>query len=500
MNHSNARSRNLPVVALVGRPNVGKSTLFNRLTKSRDALVADLPGLTRDRKYGRARFGGQEFIVIDTGGITGDEEGVDGKMAEQSLRAAEEADVVLFMTDARAGVVSSDMEIAGRLRRMGKQVFLTVNKTDGLDAPSALAEFHQLGLGDPIPISATQNRGLKTLVQSFLEPFVDAEAEEQEPSLQDGGDEDRNITLEAEAGQSIRIAVIGRPNVGKSTLVNRLLGEERVVVFDLPGTTRDSIYIDMERRGQAYTLIDTAGVRRRAKVHEAVEKFSIIKTLQAIEDAHVVIMVIDAREGVTEQDMGLLGYVLDAGRSLVVAVNKWDGLDAEQKQAVKEAVKRRLQFVDFAEKHMISALHGTGVGDLFDAAKRAWQSAHVKMTTRQLTEWLQEAQYAHQPPLVHGRRIKLRMAHPGGHNPPWIVIHGNQTRSLPLSYRRYLGNFFREKLKLVGTPVRFEFKSGENPYAGKKNALNERQLKKRSRLIKFVKKSEKKRKKQKTRG
>ncbi len=496
----------LPVIALVGRPNVGKSTLFNRMTKSRDALVANLPGLTRDRQYGHATFEGQPYIVIDTGGISGDEVGVDGKMAVQSLQAAEEADVVLFLTSAKEGITSGDHAIVKQLRAMEKTALLVVNKTDGINSELVVNEFFDLGFGEPYPIAATQNRGvLKLLAQTFekiqqqrSETEIPADAEikspiEQEVEAPDGKPEKSKPKFQLpSADEPIKMAIIGRPNVGKSTLVNRMLGEERVVVFDLPGTTRDSIYIDMERRGQKYTLIDTAGVRKRGKIKEAVEKFSVVKTLQAIESAHVVIMVIDAREGVSDQDMSLLGFVIDSGRSLVIAINKWDGLDKDVKDEVKETLKRRLQFVDFAKTHFISALHGTGVGDLFNSVVKAYRSAHIKMTTGKLTDWLIEAQHKHQPPLVHGRRIKLRMAHAGGHNPPWIIIHGNQTASLPLTYQRYLSNFFRDKLKLVGTPVRFEFKSGDNPFKGKKNVLSDRQKLKKERNIKYHKKKQSK--------
>lgn len=492
----------LPVIALVGRPNVGKSTLFNRMTKSRDALVANLSGLTRDRQYGHATFEGQPYIVIDTGGISGDEVGVDGKMAEQSLQAAREADVVLFLTSAKEGITAGDHAIVKQLRSMEKTALLVVNKTDGLNSELVTNEFYDLGFGEPQPIAATQNRGiLKLLSNTFQkipqfhpETHIESEAALEPDSLitAELTEQPQPVTKSISVDEPIKMAIIGRPNVGKSTLVNRMLGEERVVVFDSPGTTRDSIYIDMERRGQKYTLIDTAGVRKRGKIKQAVEKFSVVKTLQAIESAHVVIMVIDAREGLSDQDMSLLGFVIDSGRSLVIAINKWDGLDKDVKDEVKQTLKRRLQFVDFAKIHFISALHGTGVGDLFNSVVKAYRSAYTKMTTGKLTDWLIEAQHKHQPPLVHGRRIKLRMAHAGGHNPPWIVIHGNQTASLPLTYQRYLSNFFREKLKLVGTPVRFEFKSGDNPFKGKKNVLSDRQKLKKERNIKYHKKKQSK--------
>ncbi len=500
----------VPVIALVGRPNVGKSTLFNRLTRTRDALVANLSGLTRDRQYGHAHFAEHNFIVIDTGGISGGEEGVDGKMARQSLQAAEEADVVLFLGDARTGVTTADHLIVDQLRVLQKPSLLVVNKIDGVDPDSAISEFFDLGFGVPIPIAASQNRGIQRLLTTTFEALLahrakldltsasepdgdDVQAAETSTTTITGpGDDDAPKARVDWRDTSVKLAIIGRPNVGKSTLVNRMLGEERVVVFDLPGTTRDSIYIDMERRGKHYTLIDTAGVRKRGRIKEVVEKFSVVKTLQAVEDAHVVVMVVDAREGIAEQDLSLLGFVLDSGRSLVIAINKWDGMTSEQRAEVKEALSMRLQFVEFAKLHFISALHGSGVGDLFDSVQDAWRSANVTMTTRKLTDWLVEAQYRHQPPMVHGRRIKLRMAHAGGHNPPWIIIHGNQTRLIPPVYQRYLSNFFRTKLHLVGTPVRFEFKSSENPFAGRHNALNAHQKAKRQRMIQHIKRKEKK--------
>lgn len=476
----------LPVIALVGRPNVGKSTLFNRLTRSRDALVANLSGLTRDRQYGHATYKDNSFIVIDTGGISGDEVGVDGKMAEQSLMAADEADLVLLLTSAKEGVTASDYEIVNQLRTREKAAMLVVNKTDGMNADTVLSEFYDLGFGEPFAIAASQNRGVQKLLENAFQLL-----HQQHPEMvSDNDSPDTSETDESEQtelDEAIKMAIIGRPNVGKSTLVNRMLGEERVVVYDLPGTTRDSISIDMDRHGQKFTLIDTAGVRKRGKIKMAVEKFSVVKTLQAIESAHVVIMVIDAREGVSDQDMSLLGFVIDSGRSLVVAINKWDGLEADYKESIKEDLKRRLQFVSFAKTHFISALHGTGVGDLFGSVVKSYRSAHIKMTTTKLTDWLIEAQHKHQPPMVKGRRIKLRMAHAGGHNPPWIVIHGNQTAALPLSYQRYLSNFFRDQLKLVGTPVRFEFKSGDNPYKSNRNTLTKRQQYKKDRQIKFYK-------------
>ncbi len=459
-----------PVLALVGRPNVGKSTLFNRLTKSRDALVADQPGLTRDRKYGEGKLGRRDYIVIDTGGLSGEMEGIDRQMARQSWLAVEEASAVLFLVDAKSGLTPADETIARRLRQSGKPVFLVVNKGEGLDPAVAAAEFHALGFGEPRVIAAVHGQGVKSLIEAVLPAESPVEAEDEA------------------AEEGIRIALVGRPNVGKSTLLNRILGEERVVVYDMPGTTRDSVFVPFERDGQRYLFIDTAGVRRRSRVKEAVEKFSIIKTLQAIDAAQVVIMVLDAREGIGEQDAHLLGYILDAGRAVVVAVNKWDHLSPEQRDKVRRELDRKLSFLDFARVHFISALHGTGVGELFDSVQRAYRSAMVQVPTPRLTRLLEDAVTAHPPPLVRGRRIKLRYAHQGGKNPPVIVIHGNQTDAVPDSYRRYLGNLFRKQLRLEGTPLRIEFRSGENPFAGRRNRLTRRQREKRRRLMRFVKK------------
>ena len=505
-----------PVVALVGRPNVGKSTLFNRLTRTRDALVADFPGLTRDRKYGQAHLAGYDFIVIDTGGIDGTEEGVEEKMAEQSLLAIEEADIVLFLVDARAGLTSADIGIANYLRqRQNKTTVVVANKVDGIDADSHCAEFYQLGLGEIAQIAASQGRGITSLMEHVLAPFAEQMAETTEESAVentdvpsevaefDEWDEDFDFSNEEDTAlldeelaqeqtpdnQNIKIAIVGRPNVGKSTLTNRILGEDRVVVYDMPGTTRDSIYIPMERDGQNYTLIDTAGVRKRGKVHLAVEKFSVIKTLQAIQDANVVLLVIDARENISDQDLSLLGFILNAGRSLVIVVNKWDGLDTDVKDRVKSELDRRLDFIDFARVHFISALHGSGVGNLFDSVKEAYECATQKMTTSMLTRILQIAVDEHQPPMISGRRVKLKYAHPGGYNPPIIVIHGNQVDKLPDSYKRYLSNHFRRSLKIIGSPIRMQFQEGNNPFAGKRNKLTPNQLRKRKRLMKFIKKS-----------
>lgn len=490
----------IPVVALVGRPNVGKSTLFNRLTRTRDALVADFPGLTRDRKYGRAELEEHEFIVIDTGGIDGTEEGVETKMAEQSLAAIEEADVVLFLVDGRAGLTSADEAIAKHLRSREKPTFLVVNKVDGIDADSACSEFWSLGVDAMYQIAAAQNRGVTALMERALAPFAEnmkkaelAEGEEQEVSIEDLTSvediEKANLSeADAEAAykrlqeQPIKLAIIGRPNVGKSTLTNRILGEERVVVYDMPGTTRDSIYIPMERDGQEYVLIDTAGIRRRKNMHQAVEKFSVIQTLKAVEDANVVLLVIDARENISDQDLSLLGFALNAGRSLVIAVNKWDGLDNDVKERVKSELDRRLGFVDFARIHFISALHGTGVGHLYESVIEAYQSATKRISTSLLTRIMQMAQDDHQPPMIRGRRVKLKYAHAGGYNPPIIVVHGNQVNELPGSYKRYLMNYYRKSLEMMGTPIRIQFQNSENPFETKKQKLTVSQERQRKRL------------------
>ena len=457
----------LPVIALVGRPNVGKSTLFNRLTRTRDALVADQPGLTRDRKYGVGKMGSSAYLVVDTGGISGDAEGIEILMEQQVQLAIGEADHILFLVDAREGCAAGDLAIAQELRKKGKPITLVVNKSDGVDIDLTSAEFYSLGLGEPHSIAAAHGMGVRSLIEEVLSSLPEVEPVEEE--------------------SGIRLAVVGRPNVGKSTLVNRLLGEERVLAFDMPGTTRDSIFIPLEHNEQRYTLIDTAGVRRRARIHEAIEKFSIIKTLQAIEQSNVVLLVLDAQLGIGEQDATLAGHILDSGRALVVVINKWDGLSAEERDEVKSELERKLPFLDFAKHHFVSALKGTGVGKLFATVDAAYANATADLPTPQLTRILEQAIEQHQPPLVHGRRIKLRYAHQGGRNPPIVVIHGNQTESVPKAYERYLINRFRAVLKLDGTPLRLEFRSGDNPYEGRKNKLTDRQIRKRRRLKQFTK-------------
>ena len=485
----------LPVVALVGRPNVGKSTLFNRLTRTRDALVADFPGLTRDRKYGQAKIEENEFIVIDTGGITGDEQGIDALMAGQSLQAIEEADAILFLVDARVGMTIADEAIADHLRKQDKNVFIVANKTDGIDADSACGEFYALGLGEVYHIAAAHGKGVRQMIETALDGFFDEVVVDQEGDDLDIEpeylEEDEDALLkEQERLQNlpIKLALIGRPNVGKSTLTNRILGEERVLVYDMPGTTRDSIYIPMTRDDREYILIDTAGVRKRKKVNETVEKFSVIKTLKAIEDSNVVMLIIDARDGISDQDLSLLGYTLNAGRSLVIAVNKWDGMSEYDKERVKSELDRRLGFVDFAKIHFISALHGTGVGHLYESVEEAYESSTKRISTSMLTRIMGMAVDDHQPPMVQSRRVKLRYAHAGGYNPPLIVIHGNQVKKLADSYKRYLMNYFRRSLGIMGTPIRIEFREGSNPFEGRRNKLTPNQMHKRKRMMKFHKK------------
>lgn len=460
----------LPVIALVGHPNVGKSTLFNRLTASRDALVADQPGLTRDRQYGLGRLGGFPYLVVDTGGLVGNEEGLEQLMAGQAWAAVQEADLVIFLVDVKDGLSAADESIANRLRRLNIPVRLVVNKAERLDPAVATAEFHALGLGNPRAISAAHGQGITPLIEELAELLPPpADQPEQQP------------------GDALKVAIVGRPNAGKSTLVNQLLGEERVLAYDQPGTTRDAIRIPFERHGKDYILIDTAGLRRRSKVHERIEKFSAIKTMQAIEEANVVVLVMDAEREIGDQDLRLLGHVLEAGRGLVVAVNKWDSINVEQRDEVKRQLDRKLAFVEFAAIHFISALQGSGVNHLLKTVDQVHQSIFAEFPTPLLTRLLEQAVKTHAPPGVHGRRIKLRYAHQGGRNPPVIVIHGNQTDAMPDSYRRYLSNLFRRELDLQGTPLRIELRQSDNPYKGRRNTLTPRQQKKRKRLIQHVK-------------
>jgi len=463
----------IPVIVIVGRPNVGKSTLFNQLTRTRDALVANEPGLTRDRQYGFGKVGEFPYIIVDTGGLSGEKVGIDPAMADQVDAAMEEAHHLLFMVDGKEGLTGSDELIARDLRKWQKPITVVVNKTDRVAPDVACADFFSLGLGDVVPIAASHGRGVQALMRAAYAQLP----EKPEAALE-----------EQDAQPGIRLAVVGRPNVGKSTLINRILGEERVVAYDEPGTTRDSIFIPFERDGQAFTLIDTAGVRRRSKVKPGIEKFSAIKTLEAIERSNVVLLTLDARQGVSDQDATLLGMVLESGRALVIGVNKWDGLSREVKDSIRSDLDRKIPFADFAKVHFISALHGSGVGLLLDSVIKAYTCARKKIATPVITRLLEKALQMHSPPLVRGRRIKLRYAHQGGVNPPLIIIHGNQTDSVPDAYHRYLINFFRKALKIEGTPIRITFKGGDNPYKDKRNKLTPRQIHSKKRLMKHVKK------------
>ncbi len=440
----------LPTIVLVGRPNVGKSTLFNRLTKSRDALVADLPGLTRDRHYGRGIGASRPYLVIDTGGFEPTaESGILKEMARQTLLAIDEADVVIFLVDGRAGITPQEYIIADKLRRSQRPVLLAVNKTEGMQKAVVSADFHELGLGEPLSISSAHGEGVKDLIELALENF---------PEPQEDEEVKHNNRVP-------RVAIVGRPNVGKSTLVNALLGEERVIAFNEPGTTRDSIEIDLEKNGKHYVIIDTAGVRKRGKVFESIEKFSVVKTMQAIEDANVAILVVDAQEGITEQDAHVAAYILDAGRALVVAINKWDGLKDDEREWIKNEIDRKLQFLDFAKFHYISALRKKGLTELFASVDGAFKAAFAKLATPQLTRVLIDAVAQHQPPVSKGIRPKLRYAHQGGMNPPIVVIHGNHVDGVKDSYKRFLEGVFRKTFQLTGTPLRVQFKQGDNPFA-----------------------------------
>lgn len=441
-----------PTLVIVGRPNVGKSTLFNRLTKSRDAIVADFPGLTRDRHYGHGRIGEKPFLVVDTGGFEPvARDGIMHEMARQTLQAIDEADVILFMVDGRDGLTTQDKIIGEQLRKTGRPVFLVVNKTEGMMRHVISAEFHELGLGEPLPISSAHGDNVRDLVELALASFS---GEDSDFSLEDGP----------------RIAIVGRPNAGKSTLVNSLLGEERVIAFDQPGTTRDSIHVEFDRGDRHYTLIDTAGIRRRGKVFEAVEKFSVIKTLQAVEDANVVVLVLDASAEISDQDAHIAGFILEAGRSLVIAINKWDGLAPIQRELVKRAIARKLNFTGFAAVHYISALFGTGLDALMKSVDDAYASAMAKLSTPKLTRILIAAVEKQAPPRIGTFRPKLRYAHQGGMNPPLIIIHGTSLEHVPESYRRYLEKTFREAFELKGAPLKVQFKQGKNPFADKKPA------------------------------
>lgn len=443
----------LPTIVLVGRPNVGKSTLFNRLTKTRDALVADYPGLTRDRHYGRGLGASQPYLVVDTGGFepTADT-GILKEMARQTLLAIDEADVVLFLVDGRAGLTPQEYTIADKLRKSQRPVLLVVNKTEGMQRAIVSADFYALGLGDPLSISSAHGEGVKDLIELALENLQQAE-----------------VDIIPDKNQHPKIAIVGRPNVGKSTLVNAMLGENRMIAFDEAGTTRDSIYVELERDGRQYTIIDTAGVRKRGRIFEAIEKFSVVKTMQAIEDANVAVLVVDAQEGITEQDAHVAAYILDAGRALVVAINKWDGLKEDERDWIKKEIDRKLVFLDFAKFHYISALRKKGLPELFASIDGAFEAAFKKLPTPQLTRVLSDAVAQHQPPISKGIRPKLRYAHQGGVNPPIVVVHGSHITGIKDSYKRFLEGIFRKTFQLVGTPLRVQFKQGDNPYADTEN-------------------------------
>ncbi len=436
-----------PTLVIVGRPNVGKSTLFNRLTKTRDALVADIPGLTRDRHYGHGRQGDRPYLVVDTGGFEPlAKDGIMHEMARQAEAAIAEADMLLFVVDGRAGVTPQDKVIADRLRKSGRPLLLVVNKGEGVNRAVFAAEFHELGCGEPLVISSAHGEGVRELVEEALSPFPESP-------------EDR------EEGGGPRVAVAGRPNVGKSTLINTLLGEERVIAFDMPGTTRDAIEVPFERNGKAYTLIDTAGLRRRGKVFETIEKFSVIKTLQAVEECNVVVLMVDASQEISDQDAHIAGFAIEAGRALVLAVNKWDAVDEYRRSQIKQDIERKLNFMGFARTHFISALKGEGVNGLMASVDKAWAAAMTKLPTPQLTRALQDAVAKQEPPRHGATRPKLRYAHQGGSNPPIIVIHGNALEYVPDSYRRYLERTFMEQFQLQGTPLRVQFKTSKNPFA-----------------------------------
>lgn len=463
----------IPVIAIVGRPNTGKSTLFNRITGTQDALVADQPGITRDRHECITEFRQRRFILVDTGGLEdGGEDPLAARVSDQTRLAIAEADVVFWLVDGKEGLTTTEEIMAKMMRQLDKKVYLLVNKTEGLDTDIACAEFHELGMGDPIAVSALRGYGVDEILDEALTDIAN--------------DKETAVTEDEEAGLSI--TVIGRPNVGKSTLINRMLGEERLLTYDKPGTTRDAIMVPFQRQGKHYTLVDTAGVRRKSRLREDIEKFSVIKTLRAIEKSDAVLAVVDASEGLTDQDLHLLGLTFDAGKPLIIAANKWDNLDTSKKETFKRQLDRKLAFVNYASVHFISALHGSGVGKIFDSIDAIARVIDIKVSSSRLSEILTDAVNAHPPPLVRGRRIKLRYAHLGGHRPIRIIIHGNQTQRVPASYTRYLAGYFRDRLKLMGTPVSIQYKYGENPYQDKPNKLSPRQIKRRQRIIRHSRK------------
>ena len=459
-----------PVISLVGRPNVGKSTLFNRLSNSRQALVSDFEGLTRDRQYTTIQLNDETWCsIIDTGGLTNEDSLIDTGIQEQVLSALDESNVIFFIVSNKDGVTSLDLDISKQLRKLKKHIILVCNKAEGLNQVTA-AEFFELGLGEPVLISAEHNQGISELIE-ITTPLLPQSYEDNKTEI-----------------KGIAVAVLGRPNVGKSTLINRILGEERVLAIDIPGTTRDTIFIPFEREGEQYTLIDTAGIRRKRSVEEKVEKFSVIKAIEALEDSHVAILVLDAHEGVTEQDATLLGMIADKGRALLIVINKWDGLDDYQKIEVKRKLDVKLSFVSYASVHYISALHGSGVGKLFNTIKKSFENAGAKFSTSVLNKILEKANNKHQAPVVGGRRPKLKYVHQSNFFPPTLTMHGNHLQSIPKAYEQFLRNFFIDALKLSNTPIKIEFKSGDNPFKDKTNKLSPRQVQKRKRLMKFVKK------------
>ena len=461
---------NYPVISLVGRPNVGKSTLFNRLSNSRQALVSDFEGLTRDRQYATVQLNDEtKCSIIDTGGLTNEDSLIDTGIHEQVLNALDESDIIFFIVSNKDGVTSFDLDNSSQLRKLKKNIILVCNKAEGLNQATA-AEFFELGLGEPILISAEHNQGISELIEITL-PLLPQYFEDNKTEV-----------------NGIAVAVLGRPNVGKSTLINRILGEKRVLTLDIPGTTRDTIFVPFEREGQQYTLIDTAGIRRKRSVEEKIEKFSIVKAIDALENSHVVILVLDAHEGVTEQDASLLGMIVDKGRALLIVINKWDGLDDYQKSEVKRKLDLKLSFVSYATVHYISALHGSGVGKLFDPIRKSFENAGAKFATSLLNKILERANNKHQAPAVRGRRPKLKYVHQSDVFPPTLTMHGNHLQSIPKTYEQFLKKFFIDALKLSNTPIKLEFKSGENPFKDKKNKLSNRQIHKRKRLMKFIKK------------
>ncbi|AFP85825.1 ribosome-associated GTPase EngA [secondary endosymbiont of Heteropsylla cubana] len=490
----------IPTVAIVGRQNVGKSTLFNRLTRTRDALVANFPGLTRDRKYGIVKFEDNQFNIIDTAGINDNCDKLENLINTQSLLAITEADIVLFIVDGRAGLMKDDINIAHHLRQQKKTTLVVVNKTDGMNPEIASGDFYALGIKQIVSISASHGSGITILLNKIFSYWKQYELSKPKINLEDRSYtflKNTNQTLSLEKKNNIyslklpplKLAIVGRPNVGKSTLINCILGIDRVIVYDMPGTTRDNIYIPVIYNKKAYILIDTAGVRKNSKVKERIEKFSIIKTLKAIQDANVVLLVINARDDISDQDVSLLSFVLNSGRALVIAVNKSDGLSSDTRKKIKEELDRCFSFINFVQIHFISSLYNIGIGNLFNSVNEAYRCANKRISTALLTRIMHTGLNSYQPPLVQGRRVKLKYAHTGGYNPLILVIHGTKVNELPDNYKRYLINHFRRSLNIIGTPIRLQFKETANPFAGKRNILTPRQSRKRKRLINYIKKT-----------